>query len=100
MDRKEMEAEVIRRYRQDEEMMILVFAQWCVNRGLDPLDLYGRAYPGQLANPALAHALELTVPKEEAGEVDDDTLLNVLSLYDNADLAFVVSEEIARRKPR
>jgi len=100
MDRKEMEAELIRRYRQDEEMMILVFAQWCVNQGLDPMELYERAYPHQLANPALAHALELAVPKEEAGEIADDTLLSVLSLYDNADLAFVVSEEIARRKRR
>lgn len=95
-NRKEMEAEVIRRYRQDEEMMILVFAQWCVNRGLDPAGLYARAYPNQAANPALTHALGLTVPKEEAGDIADETLLSVLSLYDNADLAFVVSEEIAR----
>ncbi|WP_058303664.1 hypothetical protein [Gorillibacterium timonense] len=98
MNPKEREAEMIRRFQQDEEMMILVFAQWCVNHGLDPLALYTRAYPQQAANPALAHALELTVPKEEAGDIADDTLLSVLSLYDNADLAFVVSEEIARRK--
>ncbi|MEO3944338.1 hypothetical protein [Gorillibacterium sp. CAU 1737] len=98
MNSKEIEQEVIRQYREGEEMMILVFAQWCVNQGLDPSELYTRAYPAHPESPALTHALGLTVPKEEAGEIADDTLLTVLSFYDNPDLAFVVTEEIARRK--
>lgn len=95
--RKELEEQIIAGYRRDEQMMILVFAQWCVNRGLDPAEVYARAYPQQEDNPALRQAMELTVPKEEAGDIPDRTLLGVLSLYGNDDLACVVTEEIDRR---
>ncbi|UQZ87625.1 hypothetical protein SK3146_06927 [Paenibacillus konkukensis] len=98
MNRNEMEEQFIRGYQRDEQMMILVFAQWCVNNGLDPVALYAEAYPDQEANEALKQAMELTVPKEEAGEVPDDTVLGVLSLYGNEELAFVVTEAIGKRK--
>lgn len=94
---KELEEQIIRNYQRDESMMILVFAQWCVNHGLDPNELYRLAYPQQADNPALRQAIELTVPKEEAGDIPDDTLLGVLSLFGNDDLAFVVTNQIARR---
>ena len=97
MSRKEIEQQIIENYQRDEGMMILVFAQWCINHDLDPHALYLRAYPDQAESPALRQALELTVPKEEAGEVPDETLLGVLSLFGNDDLAFVVTEEIAKR---
>ncbi|MBJ6360607.1 hypothetical protein ACFOQM_04700 [Paenibacillus sp. GCM10012307] len=95
---KSVEEQVIQSFQQDEQMMILVFAQWCVNHDLDPQELYLRAYPNQEANPALRQSLKLTVPKEEAGPVPDDTLLGVLSLFGNEDLAFIVTEEIGKRK--
>ncbi|MDO3676420.1 hypothetical protein [Paenibacillus ehimensis] len=98
MNRKEIEEQVIRNYRRDENMMILAFAQWCINHDLDPVVLYERAYPQQEPNAALQQALELTVPKEEAGEVPDDTLLGVLSMFGNEELAFVVTQEIAKRQ--
>lgn len=98
MDRKEIEKRVIESYRQDEQMMILIFAQWCINNDLDPAALYRAAYPEQMQNPALQQALELTVPKEEAGEITDETVLNVLQLFDNLDLAFVVQQELEKRK--
>ncbi|OXM84816.1 hypothetical protein [Paenibacillus rigui] len=94
---KELEEAVIRNYQQEENMMILVFAQWCINHGLDPEALYRRAYPHQENNLPLAQALELTVPKEEAGEIADDTVLGVLSLFGNEELAFIVTEEIGKR---
>jgi hypothetical protein len=101
MSRKELEEEIIRNYQRDEQVMILVFAQWCVNHGLNPAELYARAYPAQETNPLLLQAIELTVPKEESSEIADETLLGVLSLFGNDDLAFVVTEEIAQRqKPR
>lgn len=71
MDQKQLEEKIIEHYQGEEKMMILVFAQWCVNHDLDPEEVYLRAYPNQSANPALREALELTVPKEEAGEVAD-----------------------------
>jgi hypothetical protein len=48
----------------------------------------------------LRQAVELTVPKNEAGDIADETLLGVLSLFGNEDLAFAVTEEIDRRKKR
>ncbi|MNO19088.1 hypothetical protein D3C76_88130 [compost metagenome] len=95
---KSTEERIIESYKRDEEMMILVFAQWCVNNKLDPHALYLQAYPQQEGNAALSHALSLTVPEEEAGFISDDTVLGVLSLYSNDDLAYIVSEAIAGRK--
>ncbi|WP_050182039.1 hypothetical protein [Domibacillus robiginosus] len=101
MNKKELETHIINQYKQDEHMMVLVFAQWCVNHDLDPLQLYKQAYPDQKENEALKQAIDLTVPKEEAGHISDETLLNVLSLYGNEDLAFVVSKEVKKcaKKP-
>jgi hypothetical protein len=98
MNSKELEEKIIQHYQGEEKMMILIFAQWCLNHDLDPEELYLRAYPNQSSNPALREAIELTVPKEEAGEIADQTLLGVLSLFGNDDLAFVVTEEIQKRK--
>jgi hypothetical protein len=100
MSNKEIEDEVIRNYQREENMMILIFAQWCVNHDLDPAELYRSAYPEQMDNVSLRQALDLTVPKEEAGDVPDDTLLGVLSLFGNEELAFVVTEEIRKVKRR
>ncbi|MDF2723775.1 MAG: hypothetical protein K0Q59_3450 [Paenibacillus sp.] len=97
MSNKEMEQQMIRNYERDENMMVLVFAQWCVNNDLEPELLYKRAYPEQADNPVLHQTLELTVPKEEAGDIADETVLGVLSLFGNEELAFVVTEEIAKR---
>ncbi|WP_017727743.1 hypothetical protein [Halalkalibacterium ligniniphilum] len=98
MDRKRMEDQMIHNYQRDEQMMILIFAQWCVNHDLNPVEVYKRAYPNQETNHELAQAVELTVPKEEAGEIPNDTLLGVLSLFGNEDLAFVVTEEIDKKR--
>lgn len=93
MDRSN-EEEVIRNYQKGEKMMILLFAQWCINHDLDPVDIYQQAYPYQAKNTELIDALELTVPKKESDHIDSETLLDVLSMYGNDDLAFVVSEYI------
>ncbi|TDG00232.1 hypothetical protein [Paenibacillus piri] len=98
MSRKELEEQIIRNYQRDEQMMILVFAQWCVNHDLDPAELYVRAYPQQTVGLPLQQAIELTVPKEESGDIPNETLLGVLSLFGNEELASVVTEEIDKRK--
>jgi len=98
MDKKEVEQQVIESYRKDEQMMILVFSQWCINHDLDPAALYRQAYPEQMKNDALTQALALTVPKEEAGEIADETVFHVLELFGNHDLAFIVQEAIENRK--
>ncbi|WP_232697260.1 hypothetical protein [Brevibacillus daliensis] len=92
MDRKDIEEQIIKQFQQDEHMMILVFAQWCINHSLDPQEIYHQAYPEQAANPVLQQIMELTVTKEEAGEISDQTLLGILGMFGNDDLAFIVSE--------
>ncbi|MWV45094.1 hypothetical protein GRF59_15830 [Paenibacillus sp. HJL G12] len=97
---KTIEEGIVESYRQEEDMMILVFAQWCVNEGMNPEELYMQAYPQQQSNERLQRVLELTVPKEEAGPIPDETVLGVLSLFGNEDLAFVVSEAMSNRREK
>lgn len=94
--RKDMEDKVVESYRRDEDMMVLVFAQWCVNNGIDPVALYAEAYPGQEDNEALRRAVALTVSVEEAGFISNETVLGVLSLFGNDDLAFAVTQAAER----
>ncbi|MFY4777052.1 hypothetical protein [Metabacillus sp. RGM 3146] len=96
MNPKDMQDQMIQKYQRDEQMMILVFAQWCVNHDLDPEEIYIKAYPHQEKNTALKNAIDLTVPKEEAGEISFDTLIGVLSLFGNDDLAIAVTEEMEK----
>ncbi|CAM4307486.1 hypothetical protein [Saccharibacillus endophyticus] len=97
---KETQEKIVQVYRQEEDMMILVYAQWCINNDLDPVELYSRAYPEQQANERLARGLELTVSKEEAGDITNDTLLGVLTMFGNEDLGMVVAEEIEQIKKK
>lgn len=98
MERNEMEEKVIESYQNDEKMMILIYAQWCINNDLEPRTLYKQAYPSQMNNNPLKEALELTVSKKESDEIPDSTVLNVLQLFGNDDLAFIVQEQIDKRK--
>ncbi|WP_102348964.1 hypothetical protein [Bacillus sp. Marseille-P3661] len=97
MNSKDIEKKIIENYQTDEKMMILVYAQWCINNELDPEELYNRAYPPQQANSALRQALDVVVSKEESAEIHDETLLNLLSVFGNDDLAFVVMEELEKK---
>lgn len=85
-----MKNKVIEQYEQDENMMIQLFAQWCVNHDLDPFALYQTAYPEQTTNEALTTAVEET--EKNALEVDTQTVIQVLQLFGNDHLAYVVSE--------
>lgn len=98
MDKKNIEQRVIENYQNDERMMILIYAQWCINHDLDPKRMYEEAYPDQLKNDALVDALALTVSKQESDEIADETVLNVLQLFGNDDLAFIVQEAIEKRE--
>lgn len=98
MNSKEMQDQMIKNYQQDEQMMILVFAQWCVNHDLNPEEVYRNAYPHQEKNQALQNGIDLTVSKEEAGEISYDTVIGVLSLFGNDDLAIAVTEEHEKMK--
>lgn len=93
----EKDKQVIESYQNDEKMMILIYSQWCINNELDPVELYEKAYPGQLKNNALIEVIEETVPAKESAEIAEQTVLNVLQLFGNDDLAFIVQEHIEKR---
>ncbi|EIT86806.1 hypothetical protein A374_04509 [Fictibacillus macauensis ZFHKF-1] len=90
--------EVIKNYKDQEAMMVLLFAQWCTNHGYDPIALYTAAYPDQPNNEALQRAIHETVAKEEEAYVPDELLLQVLSSFGNEELAFVITEKMKGRK--
>ncbi|MEG7336201.1 hypothetical protein [Bacillus sp. 0102A] len=93
------EKQLAEAYERDENMMILVFAQWCVNHDLDPLELYTKAYPQQKLNESLKKTMdELVVPKHESENIPDQTVLAVLEMFGNIDLAQAVHEAISERK--
>ncbi|MEK3712016.1 hypothetical protein NST16_19195 [Bacillus sp. FSL K6-1005] len=93
------EKQLAEAYERDENMMILVFAQWCVNHDLDPLDLYAKAYPQQKLNESLKKTVEeLIVPKNESEQIPDQTVIAVLEMFGNIDLAQAVHEVIAEHK--
>ena len=87
MKQNEWEQQLIERYQDEEEMMIVIFAQWCINRELDPLLVYSEAYPGQGANAALEAAVQQTLPPAQAQEITDDLLFTVMGLFGNDQLA-------------
>jgi hypothetical protein len=88
------ERQIIEKYQKEENMMVLLFAQWCINHDLDPLEIYTRAYPDQVENPLLKEAIETTVPKEESENIPFSSLLAVLEMYGNEELCFILTELI------
>ncbi len=95
MEFENHEEYIIKKYQQDENTMIQLFVHWCANRQLDPEKLYEKAYPHQEKNPALLLAIEESAAESEEIEVDDGTMMEILQMFGNDDLAFVVSEEIS-----
>jgi len=89
------EEQIIKQYQEDEQVMIRLFVQWCVNHEVDPSGLYASAYPEQPVNAALQKVLK-EMNEDEPIELANETILDVLQLFGNFELAFVVSEEIER----
>lgn len=100
MPKKELEDYIIKSYEHDEKMMILIFAQWCINNKLDPIAMYTEAYPDQMRNEALAKVMELTVSKDESEHIPDETVLNALQAFGNDDLAFIIQATIDEKNKK
>lgn len=94
MDHENRDEYIIKKYQQDEQIMVQLFVQWCINYQLDPAELYQRAYPQQLQSSVLAAAIDQADGEEL--DLSHETLLDVLQMFGNDDLAFVVSEEIEK----
>ncbi|WP_318614092.1 hypothetical protein [Sporosarcina sp. YIM B06819] len=95
MDFNNIEEQVIQKYQEDEQLMIRLFVQWCTNHQLDPHELYKRAYPHQPENVAMKNIIE-QADAEDNINIDNETMLDVLQLFGNEDLAFILADEIER----
>lgn len=95
MEPKDLTELIIQKYKEDETLMIRLFVQWCANHTLDPHALYKKAYPQQGINPALTKVIEDDEGFDDL-YIDNETMLDVLQLFGNDDLAFVVSDEMQR----
>lgn len=98
MDFEELsiDEQVIKKYQEDERLMVRLFVEWCKNYNLSPQTLYGKAYPDQQENPLLQEVLE-EITDDEQFEIDNETMLDVLQMFGNYDLAFIVTDEIAKQ---
>lgn len=88
---------IIEKYKEQEQVMILLFCQWCINEKLDPAALYLEAYPNQTLPGLLTEMIEETVPKGEM-DVEAELLIDVLSQFNNDDLAFLVSQYTDKKR--
>lgn len=95
---KTVDERVIENYQKDEQMMILIFAQWCVNNDVNANKLYKRAYPEQANNQLLADIYKEALEAGKSDQVDDVTVFSVLEIFGNSDLAFEVQGVIDKRK--
>lgn len=95
MDFKNIEEQVIQKYQEDEQLMIRLFVQWCTNHQLNPHELYKRAYPDQQENVVMKNIIEQADAEDDIN-IDNETMLDVLQLFGNEDLAFIVADEIER----
>ncbi|MEI4768301.1 hypothetical protein WAX74_01360 [Psychrobacillus sp. FJAT-51614] len=91
-----MNENVIAQYKEEENVMISLFAQWCVNHNLDAAQLYNKAYPLQQDNELLLSIIEIT--EKNSLHVDTETLMQVLQLFGNDDLAIEVFQAAENRK--
>lgn len=95
MEFKNIDEQVIQKYQQDEQLMIRLFVQWCANNEFNPHELYRRAYPEQQENETMKKIIEEAKFEEEI-DIDNETMLDVLQLFGNDDLAFILTDEIER----
>ncbi|NYF25284.1 hypothetical protein [Sporosarcina sp. JAI121] len=95
MEFKNIDEQIIQKYQEDEQLMIRLFVQWCSNNELNPHALYGRAYPDQQENETMKKIIE-EAKFEDQIDIDNETMLDVLQLFGNDDLAFILSDEIER----
>lgn len=91
MDQKTITEYIIQKYQEDEQVMIQLFVQWCQSHEINPFTLYQKAYPSQATNEAMKSIIDENEPIDL--DIETSTLIEILQLFGNDDLAFAVSEE-------
>lgn len=88
---------IIQKYQDEEKTMVHLFVEWCRAHEYDPHTIYHTAYPEQGENPILSEIYK-ELQDQKPLHIQTDTLLNVLQIFGNDELAFVITELIEKYK--
>lgn len=91
MNHSERDQYIIERYQAGEAEMILLFVEWYHNYDLNSLEIYREAYPNQEFPEKLIEMNQELIESKEAVQIEKSLLLEVLQLYGNDNLAYVVT---------
>lgn len=81
---------VIEQYQADEKVMIQLFIHWCNNKQLNPLTIYRKAFPHYSDTTVLEDNIKEIVGDEPV-QVSTETLLHILEVFEQHELAYVIS---------
>src|SRR5699024_9317506 len=89
---------IIQRSKENEEMMILIYAQWCINHDIVSHILYNKFYTDQTILSLLYDGMKSTVTNKESEEITEEMVIQLLKMYGNDDLAFAVQEKVDEKE--
>lgn len=95
MDQKKLQEFIIKKYQDEERTMVHLFIEWCREHKHDPHAVYQLAYPNQSENAIIIELME-ELSEQEPLHIPNHTLLEVLQLFGNDELAFVIAELIEK----
>ncbi len=97
MNPKQLQEFIIQKYQDEERTMVHFFIEWCREHQHNSHEVYQLAYPNQPENPIISE-LSAELNEQAPLHIPTDTLLEVLQVFGNDELAFVISELIAQAK--
>lgn len=95
LDSKQLQEFIIKKYQDEEKTMVHLFIEWCREQEHNPHKVYQLAYPEQPENPIIKELMK-ELSEQEPLHIPDHTLLEVLQLFGNDELAFVITELIEK----
>ena len=95
MDFKNIDEQVIQKYQQDEQLMIRLFVQWCANNEVGSPRVIQTCI-SKATRKCHHEENHRRSRSEDDIDIDNETMLDVLQLFGNEDLAFIVADEIER----
>lgn len=91
MNKQELQDFIIKKYQDEERMMVHLFIEWCCENKLDPHTIYQLAYPNQEKNPVITELME-NLTDQQPLHIPNETLLDILQVFGNDELAFVIAD--------
>lgn len=95
MDRQQLQELIMKKYQDEERTMVHFFVEWCREHNYDPHSIYKMAYPNQPENPILSEIMA-TLNGQEPLHIPDNTLLEVLQVFGNDELTFVIADLVEK----